>query len=512
VATRSQGLATDEPYNPDYDQLAFFMNTTMQAWRSSQDAAAAVNAEQEPQFAMVLAGDKHCYSRYDNQAQAEESQAELRAATELLADAQRAVSNDPMSDTSAEAPTPALDEVAQRHADATQRLTRRVPHVLCGGGGAYLSLPFHHAKKVTVPKGWRRQQTLDLDLAQQWPEVGDTNRLAITALWRIVMRNWGFGMLLGSVYLGFARAIDAVEAAPTPLSWGANIGRFTEAIFSNIWVFLLALGLVFGLQARSHLGAVTRYGLAAAQTVIHIFAIAACDAIARWASNSGGGHSGARWAAVVLLMYALSWSVWGFHRWMFNGRAPRHTLFAPALFGLAVYVFVAEPNVWSWLIPMLGVSSIIGAMVFSATLLISVFTFGDKENLVSVTVRETGWKNFLRVHIDGDTCKVWAVGLQKVPHQRLVFRKDGVENYEPNPLLDAVPAKYTPEVTSIYGGMLGSSQKGYGAKIIDSWTIHRHDIDPPLVADATARQPEVRSATIDATSQASQRLSAQVTS
>lgn len=497
------GSPSDEPYNPSYDQLAFFKSTTMHAWyeharnEHKLDAQkvdpATLDEEEKPQFAMVLAGDKHCYSRYDNDEQAQASEQDFRDATTALKTAQNAVRSDPVPAESGHVVTTSLDIVIDKHEKAESNVVRRVPHVLCGGGGAYLSLPFHHAEKVSVPRRWREQSTLELDLKKQWPERAATNRLARTSLWRIVIFNWGFGALLGTVYLLFARAINAVDPIITTdpfapaLTWGANISRYAEAIVSSWSVFLLTIALVFGLQARSHLGATTRYGLAIAQTVIHLVAIAGCDAFARWTAGSGGPLSGDQWSAVVLLVYALSWSAWGFYRWMMNGRAPRHTLLAPALFGFALYVFVAEPNTWSWLIPMIGVSSIIGAVVFAATLLTSVYTFGDKENLVSVTVREPGWKNFLRIHIEGDICRVWAIGLQKVPHQRLIFRKDGAENYVPtDPSSKTEPAKFTPEVTPIYGGILGNSRQGYDARIIDSWTIQRHPTEPtPATIDTT---------------------------
>lgn len=459
------GSPSDEPYNPSYDQLSFFMNTTIEAWMEHLREAHTHDSREpnpdlftedvKPQFAMVVAGDKHTYCRYDNDTQVAETTAGSGAAT-----------SEPRADVSPESP-------------------RRIPHVLSGGGGAYLSLPFHHAKKVRVPQRWRRPETVDLDLKKQWPERSDTNRLAITSLWRIFTRNWGFGMLLGTIYLLFARAINAVDPLITndpfapAVTWRFNIERYADAIWDSWPVLLFTIGLVYGLQARSHLGATTRYALAAIQTVIHLVAIAGCDTIARWAADGGGELSGDQWSAMALVASAFAWGAWGVHRWMFNGRAPRHVLLSPALFGFALYVFIAEPNTWSWSIPMLAISTIIGASVFSITLLISAYTFGDKENLVSVTVREVGWKNFLRVHIDGDTCRVWAIGLQRVPHQRLVFRKDGVENYEEvDPETVTEPARFTPEVTPIFGGLLGLRRKGYEAKIIDAWTVHRHPIAP----------------------------------
>ncbi len=425
-----------------YEQLSYFMATTLEAALRTDE-----HREKPPRFVLVLSGDKHFYCRYDN---------------------------DSVDDNDSVASDEGHDDGA---ADGSAE--HRLPHVVAGGGGAYLSLPFRQAETRALHRRQPRKAragatadgttrpdaiTLHLERRRQWPEPAATRMLAVSALWKMITRNWGFCAVLAGVYLLLAKIIQAGFPGDYTSSWGGDVVRTFEALVAGPGQFLTGVGLWGALMLRSSLPYTRRALLAAAQAALHLVALSTAATLARMAVN-GWGLSPVGWSAAGLAIVAAAWGGWGLWIWRLYRKVPR-----PAVAGFGVLaaaaVAVAWPGTWwdgwvapeslAWTVALTGIGSLVAGVAFAAGLLVAVGLFGEQDNDLSVAVRESGYKNFLRLHIDGDCLHVYAIGIEKIPHQRLRFRSE----HEPH--------AGTPEVITC---RLPARNARYQPRIIDQFTV-----------------------------------------
>lgn len=400
-----------DPSKGDYQQLSYFMTTTLANVPDSPD-----HTERPPRFALILSGDKHFYCRYDNE-----------------------------------------------DAEPDERL----PHVLAGGGGAYLSLPVRQADNIAVPWPRRRpegDEGLALAKRVQWPDPEATRKLAGTSLWRMISRNWGFCAVLSAIYLALATAIQSGDREDYTSSWPDNVERSFSALWSSPSLALLGLGLVFAVSLQSKLPLPGKVPLAVIQTSFHLIALSTCAALARLAMSGDVGFSATGWAAIAFLIGASAWGGWGAWIWMIYRKFPFAAIGGFVLLvGLAIAMAVGQWESWAWTILLIGLASVLSGVAFAAGLLVAVALFGDQDNELSVAVREAGFKNFIRLNIDTESnLHVYVIGLEKVPHQRLKFRSDD----------KGTPHRGTPEVTPVYGEAWkpGAKQR-YEPRLIDHFSI-----------------------------------------
>lgn len=405
--TPSERAAADE----EYEQLSYFMWSTLLHSVANDEGVA-----DPPRFVLIVSGDKHFYCRYDNE-------------------------------------------------DAGDK---RLPHVLAGGGGAYLSLPFRQPDEIAVPLPRRSGEHLPLTKAEQWPDRGATRRLSVTSLWRMISRNWGFCAVLAAIYLLLATLIQAGDRESYTSSVTDNVVRTFSALWSGVGLAAVGIGLVGALSLRSKLPLGRRLLLSVIQAALHLVALSICAALARLAISGDVGLSAASWATVGLFIGAAAWLAWGTWFYGIYREFPRASLVGWfGLVGFALVVWIAQPHSWAWTIILAGTASVLSGVAFAAGLIVAVALFGDQDNELSVAVRETGFKNFIRFHIDGaGDLNAYVIGLEKVPHQRLRFRPDGDNQAG------------TPEVVSVRRWHRRRGAARYEPRIIDRFTLSARNHRP----------------------------------
>ncbi len=398
---------TDDPY----DQLSYFMTTALAAAPNTAEHAA-----DPPRFTLALSGDKHFYCRHDN----EEAEPSVR-----------------------------------------------FPHIVAGGGGAYMSLPIRLSRRINVP--WPRKREgndpgLHLDKAAQWPDPGSARTLGVSALWRMITRNWGLCAVLSVIYLLLATAIQSGDRADLTASWPDNIRQSLDALTSSPWMALIGLALVVVVSLTSKLPTMWRLPLAATQAAFHVMAMAGGAALARLAMSGDVGLTPTTWASLVLFAAAMAWAGWGSWIWWLYRKFPVPVTGGSLAFvGLSIAMAVAEWETGVWTVLVLGLSLVLSGVAFAAGLIVAVTIFGDQANELSVAIREDGFKNFIRLHIDADSnLHGYVVGLEKIPYQRLRFR-----NSDPSTI-----HRGTPEITTLATQAWVPGVGGrYEPKVIDQFTI-----------------------------------------
>lgn len=399
------------PGDDPYDQLAYFMTTALAAAPRTPE-----HVEKPPRFVLALSGDKHFYCRHDNE---------------------------------------------------TAEPEERFPHIVAGGGGAYLSLPVRLSARLNVP--WPRKRAegdpgLQLKKEAQWPDPGATRTLAVSALWRMITRNWGLCAVLSLLYLLLATAVQS--EADFTASWRDNVEHSFTALASSPWLALLGVALVVVVSLTSRLPAWLKLPLALIQTSIHLVAMSGAAAVARLAMGGDVALEPTTWASLALLAAALAWGGWGGWIWWLYRKLPvASTGGFLVLLGLSVAMAVADWGSWVWPVLLLGLSSVLSGVAFSVGLIVAVALFGDQANELSVAIREDGFKNFIRIHIDADSnLHAYVIGLEKVPYQRLRFRSN-----EPG-----TAHRGTPEITTVATqAWIPGVRALYEPMVIDQFTIPR---------------------------------------
>jgi len=424
--------APREPSPPkDYDQLAFFMSTTLANHEVSSTSGT------RPRFAVILSGDKHYYCRYDRNPDA------------------------------AESATGSADDAA-------------IPHVVAGGGGAYLSLPYGLVDRVRLPTRWRARKDEDhveLIKAQQWPDAKATSRIGNKSIVRIVSRNWGFCAVLALIHLGLA-AIAGFDDFTT--SAVENFGQMFTDIGSNGWWALTLAAMVAAGTARLPLSWLPRLLVSLTMTILQLGALAVATAITVLAVDDGLGFAATTWAAITVGLTAVSWVGWGARMAYYFGRWPRMAIGGAIALAAATFaVFFALPESAAWILILFGVASVLAGAAFAFSMLVAVAIFGAHDNLISVAARESGYKNFLRLHIDRDSnLHVYAIGFEQVPHQRFRWRtaNEGVNI-----------AADTPEVTArrpLNQRLFGTRPERFEPRLIDAFSVKRRTDETPVVRNA----------------------------
>lgn len=407
------GSGSNQVEDDPYDQLAYFMNTALAA--APRTPAHVGNP---PRFALALSGDKHYYCRHDNE--------------------------DTENDD-------------------------RFPHIVAGGGGAYMSLPVRLAKQVSLPWPWKRAEDdpgLVLEKAAQWPDSGSTRILGVGALWRMITRNWGLCAVLAAVYLLLATAIQSGYREDFSASFGSNIRHSFESLSKSPWLALVGVALVVMVSLTSKLPAALRLPLAIVQASFHLIALSGAAALARLAMSGDIGLTPTRWAALALFATALAWAGWGAWIWWLYHKFPfAVTGGSLAFIGLATAMAIVEWEAGAWAVLLVALSLVLSGMAFSAGLILAVTIFGDQMNELSVAIREDGFKNFIRIHIDADgDLHAYVIGLEKIPYQRLRFRSNA----------PGTPHRGTPHVTRIdTQAWLPWVRDSYEPRVIDQFTIKR---------------------------------------
>lgn len=407
------GSAPDEasPDDDPYDQLAYFMSTALASAPESDE-----HIENPPRFALALSGDKHYYCRHDNEA-----------------------------------------------AEPNKRFT----HIVAGGGGAYMSLPVRLANRVSLP--WPRKRAegdagLTLDKEAQWPDPGDTRVLAVSALWRMITRNWGLCAVMSAFYLLLVTTIQSGDRTDFTASWFGNIEHSISSLTTSPWLAMVGVVMVLVVSLTSKLPAALRFPLALLQTGFHLAALSGAAAVARWAMSGDLRFAPTTWASIALIAAALAWAGWGGWTWWVYRKFPvAVTGGCLAFVGLAIAMAIVQWEAGVWAILVLGLSLGLSGVAFSAGLIVAVTIFGDQMNELSVAIREDGFKNFIRLNIDADgDLHAYVIGLEKIPYQRLRFRSN-----EPGTL-----HRGTPEVTTLQtqSWIPGVSER-YEAKVVDQFTI-----------------------------------------
>lgn len=404
-----EAAADDDPY----DQLAYFMSTALTHAPQSDE-----HRQNPPRFALALSGDKHYYCRHDNEA-----------------------------------------------ADSAERF----PHIVAGGGGAYMSLPVRLANRVSLP--WPRKRAegdagLTLFKEAQWPDPGSTRTLGISALWRMITRNWGLCAVMSAVYLLLATAIQAADRDDFSASWTGNIEHTFASLASSPWMVMIGAALVLIVSLTSKLPVALRLPLALIQSSFHLVALATAAALARWAMSGDLRFEATTWASLALLAAALAWAGWGGWIWWLYRKFPVAVTTGSLLFvALALGMAIVEWEAGVWAILLVGLSLGLSGVAFSAGLIVAVAIFGDQMNELSVAIREDGFKNFIRINIDGEgDLHAYVVGLEKIPYQRLRFRsnKPGTAH------------RGTPEITTIRTqSWIPGVDERYEPKVVDQFTIRK---------------------------------------
>lgn len=402
----------------DYDQLAFFMSTTLIGHRNSNTSGTP------PRFAVVLSGDKHYYCRYDR---------------------------DPNADSGSE----------ESAGDGA------IPHVVAGGGGAYLSLPYGLVDRVQLPNRWRARTDDDhvtLTKAQQWPDVKATSRIGNKSMVRMITRNWGFCAVLAAIQVGLA-ALLGFDNFTTSID--ENFMHTFTALETNRWWVLVAAVMVAAGTVRLALPWIQRLLVSLNVTVLQLVALATSAGITVLAVDDGLGFAPTTWAAIAVGVAAVCWIGWAGRMAYYFGKWPRFAVGGAAvLVAATVLVFFALPESAAWILILAGVSSVLSGAAFALSMLVAVGFFGVHDNLISVAARDSGYKNFLRLHIDNESnLHVYAIGFEQVPHQRLSWRTAGN---------GVNVAADTPEVTTrrpLNQRPFGTRPERFEPRIIDAFSV-----------------------------------------
>jgi len=399
--------ATEPP--ADYDQLAFFMSRTLAAHRDSSTSGTP------PRFALILSGDKHFYCRYGR----------------------------------VDAGPGAADDIDLR-VDA-------IPHVVAGGGGAYLSLPYGLVDRLRLPTDARA-----------------TQRIGLTSIVRMITRNWGFCAVLAALHVLLAEILGFDELTTSVVD---NFGRAFSELVSNGWWALVILLLVGAGTAQLSIPWWQRLLVSLNIVVLQFVALAASAAITVFAIEDGLGSAPQTWAAVAIGVAAAAWIGWMLRMRYYYGTLPRFAIAGSAALVIgAGLVFFALPEGSAWSVILGSVASLLSGAMFAVSGLVAVAFFGAHDNLISVAVREHGHKNFLRLHIDAESnLHVYAIGFEQLKHQRLRWRSAGDG--------DRIAAD-TPEVTAVKPLSIrpfGTRPEIFEPRIIDAFSITRSPVaDKPL--------------------------------
>ena len=378
LAPLSRRSPNETAHTDDYDELAFFMRTTVEAWSYANPG---VPEQERPRVAMILSGDKHFYHRYDN-------------------------------------------------VDAPPH--KRIPHVTAGGGGAYLSLPLRQPTEVTVPREPRHEEDqltlsrIDNGYDTMWPTTNQARRLGLRAPQKILTRSWSFCALLAALYTLLAWSLRATWSPDMDTT---SVWSSIKEVVSSTWqtpafgvvYIIMALALMLQTRAPQPWRAITGF----LHAFWHVVMIGVTFALAEAFTGSDGPGEPAWWGALVLAIMAMFWVGWGF--WMNQNykTIPWEAKIGSA--GLLILAFLFSPiafgaDALSFYLVSFGVGSILSGLAFAMHLLISHTLVADNANEISVAIREIGFKHFIRMKIDKDgALHAWVLGLEKVPHQQLEF-------------------------------------------------------------------------------------------
>jgi len=248
--------------------------------------------------------------------------------------------------------------------------------ITAGGGGAFLSAAHHLPEHLLLPPprsphtGRRTRPPASFDLQTSYPTRAESRRIARGVV-TLPRKNPSFVALIAVVYVLYAWTIQSGLRQPTQS-------------FSSVMAGLSVTGVAAGM-ARSPLALVV--------TGLLVLGLAgftkAASRSKKWAL--GTLHALAHLVTVVLVIRAVSQVLDGIHG-------------LPYLAGYLVLVGAA--------------GGLLGSLVMAAYLFLADELADCNANELFAAQRIEDWKNFLRLHIDGDgTLTVYPVKVHRVPRK-----------------------------------------------------------------------------------------------
>lgn len=401
----------DTPEPDAWDQYRYFIKETL---------GGPIDALNRPEVRLVLSGDKHFYARHE--------------------------------------PT------------GPTRTGREPMLVTSGGGGAYLSSTYGTAADLDLPTHWFSEGAVRYSRARAWPRPADSKRIGLTGLWKLPLRNVGLAMILGLFYVMLGLSAWAQRASEAALrnserldlagrlpnadrvgdEFAELVGRLSlktyvdPTAFSSLGsdglgtafsamgrsstaiVVLVLMGLAFfGLAKAGKANPVKAALLAAVHLGVHLVAAAVTVATAAWIANTGN------WG--LALVVPISVTVLALAETSRQYRRDHSTNWRPAAIAVVatlilVLIEVAlirlEPSMYRYVVALFGIGSVLGMVAFTLYLVGAQFTHTNLNELF-VGLRHEGYKQFLRIRVDGDGVEVFSIGYRNVA-QRHVAWKDGI--------------------------------------------------------------------------------------
>ena len=239
-----------------------------------------------------------------------------------------------------------------------------------GGGGAFLSATHHLRDLVQLRRGYDDQaENVDYHLRKRYPSARQSRLLAPTVLWLLPWRNPRFILAVFVAYLVPALLLQ-VPTTAVASDRSSGFSDFLDVAVGSEWIAYAGgiLFIVLFLYAAVE-GIFGRAVVAAFHTVAHVIVLAFFVAVAAW------------------ICHSLAWR-------REQGDGLRDNIFeADLTVAILGALFAMVPGT------ILVASYLVGMDVISRKGL----AFGRHTTELFAAQQQTGYKNFLRIHISGES-------------------------------------------------------------------------------------------------------------